>query len=67
MDKEFLVGSLFLRLASVYSGGAHGGFLGKRKTRKKKREEFDEQLDRAPWKVELLTRSSSDTHSHKAA
>ncbi len=67
MDKAFLLGSLFLRLSSIYGGATHADLMGqkRRKLRKHKPEDYEDLLEKAPWKVDLIR--SGEGANKKAA
>ncbi len=67
MDKVFLLGSLFLRLSTIYGGSTHGDLMDQRKAGLRKRTHEEELLEKAPWKVDLLTPAGRDSSHRKAA
>lgn len=70
MDKAFLLGSLFVRLSSIYGSATHGDLMGRksrRSTNRRKRTPEEDRLEKAPWKVELLVPAGRDDNHRKAA
>ncbi len=65
MEKHVLLGSLFLRIASIYAGTTHSDLAAHRKHRRRKKVDHEDVLEKARWKVELLSKTTEEA-SHKA-
>ncbi len=67
MNKEFLLGNLFLRLSAMYWDSARRGFLNSRRNHKRRKTEAEDPLEKAPWKLELLSRYQNDSATPEPA
>lgn len=61
MDKAYLLGSLFLRLSTIYGGSTHGDLIELRQAGKRKRTEAEDRLEKAPWRVDLIRKELAET------
>jgi hypothetical protein len=62
MKRTFLLGSLFLRVSSVYGAAAHGDLI--MEGRRRNEEAYERQMEERGWKTDKLLQDKKADSSH---